>query len=242
MQLRQLHNPAVIGLFPDLEMTMRNVEFNVELDPDGCMPFRARKCLGESRWDMIPACDGEFGSILRIYREWKYTGDDKFLHGIWDSMMKALEYSIKEWDVDGDGVLDGKQHVTYDIEFYGPNTMTNTVYLGAVKGVIEMARHLGKDEIADQYQALYDKASVRLDEKLFNGEYYIQELDDVDEYRYQYGKGCLTDQLLGQFMSHAAGLGYVLPKEHVKTTLQSIYRYNFRDCMEDVRMYSARMR
>ncbi len=225
---------AVAGLFPDLEMTMRNVEFNVELDPDGCMPFRARKCLGESRWDMIPACDGEFGSILRIYREWKYTGDDKFLHGIWDSMMKALEYSIKEWDVDGDGVLDGKQHVTYDIEFYGPNTMTNTVYLGAVKGVIEMARHLGKDEIADQYQALYDKAAVRLDEKLFNGEYYIQELDDVDEYRYQYGKGCLTDQLLGQFMSQTAGLGYVLPKEHVKAALQSIYRYNFRDCMEDV--------
>ena len=59
------------------------------------MPFRARKCLGESRWDMIPACDGEFGSILRIYREWKYTGDDEFLKGIWDNMMKALEFSLK---------------------------------------------------------------------------------------------------------------------------------------------------
>ena len=40
--------------------------------------------------------------------------------GIWDNMMKALEFSIKEWDTDGDGVLDGKMHVTYDIEFYGP--------------------------------------------------------------------------------------------------------------------------
>ncbi len=69
---------------------------------------------------MIPAADGEFGSILRIYREWKYTGDDEFLKGIWDNMMKALEFSIKEWDTDGDGVLDGKMHVTYDIEFYGP--------------------------------------------------------------------------------------------------------------------------
>ena len=61
---------------------------------------------------MIPACDGEFGSILRIYREWKYTGDDEFLKGIWDNMMKALEFSIKEWDTDGDGVLDGKMHRT----------------------------------------------------------------------------------------------------------------------------------
>lgn len=225
---------AVAGLFPELEITMRNVEFNVELDEDGCMPFRARKCLGESRWDMIPACDGEFGSILRIYREWKYTGDDEFLKGIWDNMMKALEFSIKEWDTDGDGVLDGKQHVTYDIEFYGANTMTNTIYLGAVKGVAEMAEYLGKTEIAEKYKKLYEKASAAVDEKLFNGEYYIQDLEDVDAYRYQYGKGCLTDQLLGQFMAQAAGLGYVLPKEHVKKALESIYKYNFRDCMEEV--------
>ena len=225
---------AVANLFPELEITMRNVEFNVELDDDGCMPFRARKCLGESRWDMIPACDGEFGSILRIYREWKYTGDDEFLKGIWDNMMKALEFSIKEWDTDGDGVLDGKMHVTYDIEFYGPNTMTNTIYLGAIKGVVEMAEHLGKQDIADKYRALYEKASVLVDEKLFNGEYYIQELEDVDAYRYQYGIGCLTDQLLGQFMAQAAGLGYVLPKEHVKKALQSIYKYNFKECMDDV--------
>lgn len=225
---------AVAGLFPDLEITMRNVEFNVELDDDGCMPFRARKCLGESRWDMIPACDGEFGSILRIYREWKYTGDDEFLKGIWDNMMKALEFSLKEWDEDGDGVIDGKQHVTYDIEFYGPNTMTNTIYLGAIKGVAEMAEHLGKEEIAEKYRNLYKKAAPMIDDKLFNGEYYIQELEDVDAYRYQYGKGCLTDQLLGQFMAQAAGLGYVLPKEHVKKTLESIYKYNFKDCMENV--------
>ena len=225
---------AVAGLFPDLEITMRNVEFNVELDDNGCMPFRARKCLGESRWDMIPACDGEFGSILRIYREWKYTGDDEFLTGIWDSMMKALEYSVQEWDTDGDGVLDGKQHVTYDIEFYGPNTMTNTIYLGAIKGVAEMAEHLGKTDVAEKYKKLYEEAAPRVDEMLFNGEYYIQKLEDVDEYRYQYGEGCLTDQLLGQFMAQAAGLGYVLPEEHVKKALESIYKYNFRDCMEEV--------
>ncbi len=42
----------------------------------------------------------------------------------------------------------------------------------------------------------------------FNGEYYIQEMEDVDAYRYQYGQGCLTDQLLGQFMAQTAGLGY----------------------------------
>jgi len=225
---------AVAGLFPDLEISMRNTEFNIEMQENGDMPFRARKVLGESKWDMIPACDGEFGSILRIYREWKYTGDDAFLLGIWDNMMKALEFSIHEWDTDNDGVLDGKMHVTYDIEFYGPNTMTNTIYLGAVKGVAEMARHLGKTDIAEKMETRFKNASKKVDEMLFNGEYYIQKLDDVDVYRYQYGKGCLTDQLLGQFMAQAAGLGYVLPREHVKKALESIFKYNFRFDMDKV--------
>lgn len=224
---------AVAALFPELEMTMRDVEFNVEMDPDGCMPFRARKCLDESRWNMEPACDGQFGSILRVYREWRYTGNDEFLRKVWDNVIKAMEYAIKKWDTDGDGVIDGKQHVTYDIEFYGPNTMTNTIYLGAIKAVALMAEHLGKQEIADEYHSLYAKAAPKVDEMLFNGEYYIQKLDDVDAYRYQYGKGCLADQLLGQFMAHAAGIGYVLPKDHVKSALESIYKYNFK-CMEDV--------
>ena len=62
----------------------------------------------------------------------------------------------------------------------------------------------------------------------------FRNLEDVDAYRYQYGIGCLTDQLLGQFMAQAAGLGYVLPKAHVKKALQSIYKYNFKECMDDV--------
>jgi len=225
---------SVAFLFPELEITMRNVEFNIELDPNGAMPFRARKVLGESRWDMIPSCDGQFGSILRVYREWKLTGDENFLKSIWDNTIKALEYAINEWDTDHDGVLDGKMHVTYDIEFYGPNTMTNTIYLGAIKGVAEMAEYLGDTETASKYRSLFEMAMPKIDELLFNGEYYIQKIDDVDAYRYQYGTGCLTDQLLGQFMCHAAGLGYVLPKEHVKKSLQSIYKYNFRNSMDEV--------
>ena len=225
---------SVAYLFPELEISMRNIEFNIEMKPNGEIPFRARTVLGDDPWRMIPACDGQFGSILRVYREWKLTGDDHFLQDIWSNMLKALEYAIKEWDTDGDGVLDGKMHVTYDIEFYGPNTMTNTIYLAAIKGVAEMAEYLGKDEIAAKYRELYGRASEKVDQMLWNGEYYIQKLDDVNQYRYQYGNGCLTDQLLGQFMAYSSGLGYVLPKAHIRKTLESIYRYNFHQHMIDV--------
>jgi hypothetical protein len=50
---------------------------------------------------------------------------------------------------------------------------------------------------------------------------------------YQLAKGCLVDQLVGQYMSHICGLGYLAPKEHVKTSLESILKYNKRESMEN---------
>jgi hypothetical protein len=46
--------------------------------------------------------------------------------------------------------------------------------------------------------------------------------------KYQYGQGCLSDQLLGQLNSHVAGLRYILDPMHVKQAVKSIFDYNFR--------------
>lgn len=67
-----------------------------------------------------------------------------------------------------------------------------------------------------------------MDDMLWGGDYYIQRLDDVDAHRYQQGTGCLSDQLIGQFMAHVAGLGHILPQAHVREALRSVFRYNFR--------------
>ncbi|HEY5582986.1 MAG TPA: GH116 family glycosyl hydrolase [Ruminiclostridium sp.] len=72
-----------------------------------------------------------------------------------------------------------------------------------------------------------------MDEFLWEGEYYLQKIDDINKYRYQYGTGCLSDQLLGQLLSHIVDLGYILPKEHVKKTVSSIYKYNFKKNFEN---------
>lgn len=225
---------TVAFLFPELEQTMRRVEFNMETDERGEMPFRARQVLGQDKWDMLPACDGQLGSIVRLYREWKISGDSEFLKEIWDKAALALDYAMTEWDTDNDSVLDGKMHVTYDIEFYGPNAMTNSIYYAALKAGAEMAEYMGDKTRAETYEKAFLEGSSRMDELLWNGEYYTQQLEDVNAYRYQYGEGCLSDQLLGQFMAHVAGIGYVLPKEHVKAALKSIYEYNFKDRLDEV--------
>ena len=53
------------------------------------------------------------------------------------------------------------------------------------------------------------------------------ELSLIHILRYQYGEGCLSDQILGQFLAFEAGMGYLLPEDHVKKALKSIVNYNF---------------
>jgi uncharacterized protein (DUF608 family) len=164
-------------------------------------------------------------------------------------VVKAVEFAWQpgSWDADKDGVMEGEQHNTYDIEFYGPNTMMGTFYLGALRAAEEMARVLGHTEKAEEYRAVFESGRQKHPETLWNGEYYRQNVvlpaiegweekpsfaqairPGEPEPRYQYGPGCLADQLLGQWFAEVVGLGDLLPADQVRSTLQSIFKYNFK--------------
>jgi non-lysosomal glucosylceramidase len=220
-------------LFPDLERSMRRVEFLLETDPDGRMAFRTNRVFGGPGWDMIPAADGQLGTIVRLYRDWQISGDDAFLRDLWPGARRALEYGLRNWDLDGDLVLDAEQHTTYDIELYGTNPMTNSIWLAALVAAARIAQHLGADADARRYRDALAVASERIDTRLWNGEYYVQKIDDIDTHPYQFGDGCLSDQVLGQLLAHVSGLGYVLPRSHVRTAVEAIFRHNFRSSFAD---------
>lgn len=216
-------------LFPELERTMRRVNFLLETGEDGEMTYRANAMFGYERFTKIPpAADGQMGTIVQLYRDWKLSGDDDFLREMWGQAVKALEYAFTKWDPDGDFVFEAEQHNTYDIEFYGMTSMTSSIFYAALKAAEEMADYLGEPDRADRYRAAREQGSKRMDEQLWNGEYYIQKLTADGRYQYQYYDGCLSDQVLGQELAHMAGLGYILPAEHVKKAVESVYRYNFR--------------
>lgn len=218
--------------FPEIERSMRETEFLWETDENGNMSFRCNSVFGDPRWDMLPATDGQMGCIVRLYREWKFSGDDAFLKKLWKNAVKALNFAFDFWDKDKDCVLESQQHNTYDIEFYGPNSLTNSIFAAALKAGVEMAEYLGDKENAEKWKNAFIKCSSRTDALLFNGKYYIQVLDDVNRYKYQYGAGCLSDQVFGQTLAHINNLGYVLPKEHVKSAIKSVYEHNFRKTMK----------
>jgi non-lysosomal glucosylceramidase len=237
---------AVAHLFPELERSMRQTDFGVNTRPDGRMAFRTLLPLSsEALWGGPPAADGQLGCILKLYREWTLSGDDEFLESLWPNAWSALKYCWERWDPDRDGVMEGEQHNTYDIEFYGPNTMVGTLYLAALKAAAEMATAAGARKVARECERLFESGSRRLDQELWNGEYFSQKivpparpaeglgpgtqsLQLSGEVRYQYGEGCLSDQLLGEWFARVAGLERLLPENHVRSALAAIVRHNFR--------------
>jgi uncharacterized protein (DUF608 family) len=225
---------TVAFLFPELEQTMRSIEFDLEIGPDGALPFRSRQTLDEPRWEMVPAADGQLGAIVRVCREWRLTGDTDFLRRIWPAVERAMRYSLSYWDTDGDAVPDGQQNNTYDIEFYGPNGMMGSLMIAALRACQDMADGLGDPEKAREFGELASASSANLDGLCWNGAFYEQQLPDPDAYRYQIGPGIHSDQLLGQFLAHVTGLGHVLPPDHVRSALTAIRHHNFKRNMADV--------
>ncbi len=226
---------ALAFLFPELEISARRTEFLEETDEEGNMAFRAKRFLEGRKWDMLPATDGQLGSILRVYREWKLTGDGDFLREVWPKLVQALEFSLRIWDEDGDGVLDSRQHNTYDIEFYGISSLTNSILYAALEAAARMAQEMGEEELAQRWRQIGAQGSRKMDELLWNGDYYQQAIspEELNAYKYQYGSGCLSDQLLGQELAHVYGLGYILPREHVRKAMESVFAFNFKENLKD---------
>ena len=233
---------AVASLFPDLARSMREVEFLYATDPEtGRMDFRVELPLGSPR-NGHTAADGQLGCLMKIYRDWKLSGDDAWLGRLWPNVRKALEFvwTADGWDADADGLMEGSQHNTMDVNYFGPNPQMQFWYLGALKATEAMARAQGEAAFAERCRAVYEKGARETDRLLFNGEYYEQRIpaDRLQE-PYQLGKGCLVDQLVGQQMAHLWGLGDLAPQDHLRRTCESILRYNR---LEDFSRHFTNMR
>ena len=243
------YEQATAFLFGELAQSMREIEFAHATDEDGLMSFRVQLPLERAREHGRAAADGQMGCLMKLYRDWQLSGDDEMLRALWPAARRALSFCWVEggWDGDADGVMEGCQHNTMDVEYYGPNPQMGTWYLGALRAAEEMARYLGETESAEQCKALYARGRRWIDEHLFNGEYYEHEIrppadadavapglragmgaEDLAEPALQLGAGCLVDQLVGQYMAHVCGLGHLLDPDHVRTALRSVMRYNFR--------------
>ena len=247
---------AMCFLFPDLERSIRDLEFKYSTDENGRMGFRLMLPIGRKMTGFRACVDGQMGTVIKCYREWKISGDNEWLKANWDSIKKVLEYAWSDknpdrWDLDKDGVLEGRQHHTLDMEMFGPSSWLEGMYLSALKAAAEMADFLGDTVKAEEYRSLFSKGYEWTKKNLFNGKYFIQKVDVKDksiidgffadnywneetkEIKYQIADGSSIDQLLAQWHADILGLGDIFDKEQVSCALKEMMKNNFKPCMRD---------
>jgi familyl 116 glycosyl hydrolase-like protein len=167
----------------------------------------------------------------------------------------SLDYCMATWDPRGRGVVEEPHHNTYDIEFWGPDGMCTSFYVGALSAAIEMGRALGQD--VGVYEERLRAGMRALDQDLYNGEYFFQKVQwqglaapspleapvgvgernyspearallEKEGPKYQYGTGCLSDGILGAWMAEVCAVPVPVDPGKVASHLAAVFRYNFR--------------
>jgi uncharacterized protein (DUF608 family) len=258
---------AMAHLFPQLERTLRETELGPNLGRDGFQAIRATlpiRPIGDTRedaWSFPSAADGQLGTIVRLHREWRISGDTAWLRGLWPKVRLSLDYCIKTWDPKRRGWIEEPHINTFDRAFWGADSLCTSLYAGALKAAILMGEALG--ERVEDYSELLAKAREQMETKLFNGEFFIQKTDwkslqapfpptadasvaftigqrpemmqiaEKEGPPYQIGAGCLADGVLGAWLCWACGVGEVLNAAKVQSHLDAVFRYNFRKSLAD---------
>jgi uncharacterized protein (DUF608 family) len=252
---------AICHLFPDLERSLRLTEFTASQNEQGKQNFRSTLPIGKPKFDHHAAADGQLGGLMKLYREWRTSGDTAWLKGLWPNAKASMDYCIDTWDPDETGLLVEPHHNTYDIEFWGPDGMCSSFYLGALQAASLMADALSEPH--DRYDQLMERGSKAINDQLFNGEYFHQQvrwkdlrakpphledksliasryttpesitLLEAEGPKYQYGTGCLADGILGDWIARVCGLPPVLAGEKARSHLLSVFTHNFKSSLVD---------
>ncbi|MCX6904566.1 MAG: GH116 family glycosyl hydrolase [Verrucomicrobia bacterium] len=244
---------ALPHLFPSLERTMRETEFGPSQDDRGHQTFRSALPIRPIVPDFHAAADGQLGGIMKVHRDWRISGDTAWLRRLWPKIKKSLDYCIETWDPGHKGWVEEPHHNTYDIEFWGPDGMCTSFYLGALKAAVAMGRAV--DDSVPLYAELFAAGARRMEQELFNGEYFIQHIQweglraksplEVQSMgggyspealdllkkegpKYQYGSGCLSDGVLGAWLALVCGVGQTVDARKIASHLKAVHQYNLK--------------
>ena len=249
------YTQAFPHLFPALERTWRETEFYVDQNKEGHQEFRTNLPIRPIKHNFYAAADGQLGGIVKVYRDWRISGDNSWAKAIYPRVKESMDYCIRTWDPRRVGALEEPHHNTYDIEFWGADGMHGSFYAAALQATILMGKELGFK--VKEYETLLAKCKEYMETQLFDGEYFIQnirwkDLDAEDPIevlknsihgfyseeaikllekegpKYQYGTGCLSDGVLGCYMAFAAGIETPIDSEKITSHLKAIHKYNLK--------------
>jgi len=249
---------AMPYLFPGLERSVREATMKYAMLDSGATAFRINLPLKKVSSVLRSCVDGQMGEVIKCYREWKLSGDTQWLRTNAESIFKMLEYAWSKenpdkWDADMDGVLEGRQHHTLDMELFGPSSWLQGFYLLALDCGAKMAEALDETGRAKLYTKLYQNGKRWTNENLFNGAYFYHRINlsdrsvlgrfegaesywnsEANEIKYQIAEGCMIDQLLADWHAALIGAEGVFDAHKKKIALKNLYKNNFKTSMRQV--------
>ena len=181
------YQQALPHLFPALERTLRETEFTYNQLPTGGLTFRQKLPLG-SGFDVIgPCADGHFGAIIKTYRDWKLSGDTEWLKRYWPKVKRADRICLEQGQPGplGPGARPAccpaasTRPSTWSCS--NPNSWLGSIYVAALLAASEMAAALGEQEFADKCGKHGRNGAAYIDDKLFNGRWFVQKIDLSDK-------------------------------------------------------------
>lgn len=210
------------GIVSNGEMAPRKVQGAVphDLGMPSEAPFRLTNAYDWQDANVWKDLNSKF--VLLLYRDYVATGDESLVREGWDAVKAALAY-LKTFDRDGDGLPenDGIPDQTFDTwPMKGPSAYCGGLWLAALEAAQRMAEVVGDPEAQATYAAWYNQGRAAYEAKLWNGKYYRYDTDSP------YAESIMADQLAGQWYADVCRLPSIVPEDHIRSALKTVYAHN----------------
>ncbi len=165
--------------------------------------------------------------VVQSVRHYFFNDDIQWLRNMWPSIRKAADYTLNQRDKDNDGLPEmAGSNSSYDnFPMFGPASYIASQWLSALAHAKAAAEDLGEADDAKRYGEAFEKARARFEEKLWNGKYFSLFNDEGGDHG-GHDEGCLSDQIIGQWANHLAGLGDIADRKKLDAALDYVVKRN----------------
>ena len=222
---------SIIALFPELQKSMMRAHQRIQSEK-GEIHHGLRSDIEiehNGTWGVFHRIDLVPNYIQIVLRDYFWTGDDDYLQEIWPSIKKGIQYILDERDKDGDRMPDMEGIMcSYDnFPMYGLSSYIQSQWMAAMASSARAAGILGDMEAQQLSEEILHKGTGLMENRLWNGKYFVLSNDYLGEKGLD--DGILTDQLIGQWVAHQSGLGYLFGEDKVKSSLRTVMKNSFID-------------
>lgn len=218
----------ILSLFPELQKSLMRIHKNVQTD-NGEIAHGLANQLDytlNGTWGVYHRLDLVPNYIQMVLRDYLYTNDQDFLDEIWPSVVKGIDYILKERDKNNDEIpeMEGIMCSYDNFPMFGHASYIVSQWACALKLASIVAKKKGDNKRYRKYKNIADKSINVMENKLWNGKYFRLYNDEENNKK---DEGCLTDQVIGQWTAHLAGIDSLLSKEKINSSLMQIYKKSF---------------